>query len=200
MEGTMELKLIRPVGDEITRPGGEFGAHRYYGPHKGVDFKSKWGTTVRASESGKVVFSDELKGSKEKANYGNVIVIDHTLEADPDQRHIYTLYAHLDYRGVYKGQKVRKEETIGRSGNSGTRQSYSGKPKAEQKGYHLHFELIDSPRELHWGPGSFHGTSYRVDPMGGDYIGGTLIIDYGQTAGQMSRTGLSSRYTSFYRL
>lgn len=179
MEGTIELKFIRPVSDEITRPGGEFGAHRYYGPHKGVDFKSNWGTAVEASERGEVVCSVMCEGSKEKANYGNVIVIDHTPEAADDQRHVYTLYAHLDSRGVSSGQGVGKGRMICRSGNSGTRQSYNGQPKAEQKGYHLHFELIDSPRELHWGPGSFHNTSYRVDPMGGNYIGGTMKVKYG---------------------
>src|SRR3972149_2008816 len=192
MEGTIELKFIRPVGDDITSPGGEFGATRHYGPHKGVDFKSRLRTDVRASERGEVVCSVLREGSKEKTNYGNVIVIDHTPEADPDQRHIYTLYAHLDYRGVYRGQKVRKEETIGRSGNSGTRQSYSGKPKEKQKDYHLHFELIDSLRKLVWDGGNWHPLSLRKDPMNG-YIGSTLTIDYDRTGGQISRAGLSSR-------
>jgi len=66
MEGTIELKFIRPVGDDITSPGGEFGATRHYGPHKGVDFKSRLRTDVRASERGEVVCSVLREGSKEK--------------------------------------------------------------------------------------------------------------------------------------
>lgn len=157
-----------------------------------MDFASPLGTNVKAVEHGKVVYSGMVDGSVKKTNYGNVIVIDHTPEADRDQRHIYSLYAHLDSRGVYRGQGVSKGRTIGKSGNTGMRYYYMGK----KRGYHLHFEMIDSPRELQWGPGRFHGTSYRVDPMGGDYIGGTLIIDYGQATGQIS---LSSRYGSIYR-
>jgi len=153
------------------------------------------GTDVKVVEDGKVVYSGMVDGSAKKTNYGNVIVIDHTPEADRNQRHVYSLYAHLDSSGVYKGQEVSKGRTIGQSGNTGMRYYYMGK----KRGYHLHFEMIDSPRELHWGPGSFHGTSYRVDPMGGDYIGGTLIIDYPQAIGQISTTGLSSRYDSIYR-
>jgi murein DD-endopeptidase MepM/ murein hydrolase activator NlpD len=154
------------------------------------------GTNVRAVESGKVAYSGMVDGSAKKTNYGNVIVIGHTPEADRNQRHVYSFYAHLDSRGVSRGHEVAKGgSSIGTSGNSGMRYYYMGK----KKGYHLHFETIDSPRELQWGPGSFHGTSYRVDPMGRDYIGGTLIIDYGQATGEVSMSALSSRYGSIYR-
>lgn len=57
MEGQKELKFKEPVTDRVTENGGEFGAPRHYGGHKGVDFRSNWGTDVMASESGKVVFS-----------------------------------------------------------------------------------------------------------------------------------------------
>jgi murein DD-endopeptidase MepM/ murein hydrolase activator NlpD len=75
MEGTIELNFGRPVGDDITKPGGKFGATRHYGPHKGVDFRSNWGTGVKAIEWGEVVCSLMREGSKEKANYGNVIAL-----------------------------------------------------------------------------------------------------------------------------
>jgi murein DD-endopeptidase MepM/ murein hydrolase activator NlpD len=199
--GTLELDFGRPVGRDIgiTPKGGKFGAHRHYGGHKGVDFAA-YLCSVKAIESGRVVCSTMRAGSKEKANYGNVIVIDHTPEAGPDQRHVYSLSAHLDSRAVYRNleKKIEKGRTIGISGNSGTRQSYSGKPKADQKDYHLHFEIIDSPRKLVWNGSNFHSLSLREDPMSG-YIGSILIIEYGWIDGQLCGAELPSRYDPFYR-
>jgi murein DD-endopeptidase MepM/ murein hydrolase activator NlpD len=176
MKGTVELYFERPVKEDISRKG-EFGAPRHYGPHKGVDFKSPLGTPVKASESGKVVFSSERPGSKEKTKYGHVIVIDHTPEAGDYQRHMYTLYAHLDSREAYVENKVEKDKIIGRSGNSGTKESYSGADKAKQHGYHLHFELIDSPRKLLWNGENWHENSLRKNPMV-DYFSGKTVIEY----------------------
>ena len=101
-----------------------------------------------AVEGGRVVYSDNRAGSENKANYGNVVVIDHAPEAGKDQRHIYSLYAHLDGVLTSRGETVEKGSTIGISGNTGTRQYYEGErkgiPKAKQRGFHLHFEIIDS--------------------------------------------------------
>lgn len=172
MRRTIELNFDRPVKERIS-DGGHFGATRHYGGHKGVDFFSPRGTRVKAVERGEVVSSIMREGSKKKTNYGNIIVIDHTPEAGINQRHIYSLYAHLESRSVYKGQVVEKGETVGRSGNTGMRYYYMGK----KRGYHLHFEMIDAPKKLKWSDGGFHGTSYRVNPMGRNYIGGTLKIE-----------------------
>lgn len=192
MTGTIELNFDRPVKEGISE-GGHFGATRHYGGHKGVDFSTPLGKDVKAAENGNVVYSGMENGSVKKTNYGNVIVIDHTPEADRDQRHVYSLYAHLENRGVSLYKTVGKGETIGQSGNTGMRYYYMGK----EKGYHLHFEMIDSPRELHWGPGSFHGTSYRVDPMDGGYIGGTLKIEYGHGEELQSMFKGSLRYRRY---
>lgn len=192
MTGIIELHFDRPVKEGISE-GGHFGATRHYGGHKGVDFACPLGTNVKAIERGKVVYSGMVDGSVKKTNYGNVIVIDNTPEADRNQRHIYSLYAHLDDRRVSQFQTVRLLQSIGQSGNTGMRYYYMGK----KSGYHLHFEMVDSPRELYWGPGSFHGTSYRVDPMGGDYIGGTLKIDYGPGEELQSMFKASLRYRRY---
>ena len=189
MTGIIELNFKRPVKEGISE-GGHFDATRHYGSHKGVDFLAPRGTDVKAVEHGKVVYSGMVDGSVKKTNYGNVIVIDHTPEADRNQRHIYSLYAHMEDRGPSSYQTVRLLQSIGRSGNTGMRYYYAGK----KRGFHLHFEIIDSPRELHWGPGSFHDTSYRVDPMDGDYIGGTLKIDYGHGEELQSMFKGSLRY------
>ncbi|VAV84068.1 hypothetical protein MNBD_DELTA01-709 [hydrothermal vent metagenome] len=167
MEGQIELQFDVPVGDRITPDGGEFGAPRWYGGHKGVDFRSNWGTEVRASERGKVVFSSMIEGSKEKTMYGNVVVIDHTFEVECGGRHLYTLYAHMHTRRARRRRIVEKDEVIGTTGNSGTRESYSGAKPKDQKGYHLHFELIDSPRKLRWRGGNWSAKSLRKNPFKG---------------------------------
>ncbi|MCL4873872.1 M23 family metallopeptidase [bacterium] len=123
-----------------------------------------------ASESGIVVYSGTREGSTTRTNYGDTIVIDHTPEAGKDERHIYTLYAHLDRRNVYEGHGARKGEKIGISGNSGMVAFY----KNLKQGFHLHFEVIDSQTELNWGYG--WPTGNRQDPM--DYLGRVTIIEY----------------------
>lgn len=197
MESMMELNFGSPVRDDITKPGGEFGAPRHYGGHKGVDFRSNRFTRVKAIEWGIVVCSTVCEGSKERTNYGNVVVIDYTPYAGAYQRHVYSLSAHLERRGVRKDQEVDKGESIGITGNSGTRQSYSDKPKADQKGYHLHFEIIDSPVKLDWNGRNFHALSLRENPMSA-YIGCTLIIDYSRLAGKLSGAEPPSWYDPFY--
>ena len=130
------------------------------------------------------------EGSKEKTRYGNVIVIDHTPEAGNKQRQIYSLSVHLDSRKVSKGQMVSKGSAIGTSGNTGMRYYYQGK----KKGYHLHFEIIDSLRELRWNGTDWHSISLRENPMN-DYIGSALnIIDYNEIGGQVGKFGTVSSY------
>lgn len=187
------LEFIRPVPDDITIiPGvGEYGASRPYGAHIGVDFLARL-EDVFAVEGGGVVYSGMRAGSENKTNYGNTVVIDHTPLAGRDQRHIYSLYAHLDSVAVSRGARIEKGSTIGISGNTGTRQHYEGErkgiPKERQRGYHLHFEIIDSQKSF-----DFNGgwpvdlrPSDRKDPMR-DYIGERITIEYALTEEDMSK-------------
>ena len=117
------------------------------------------GTEVKASERGRVVYSGNRPYRQGGGNnLGNTIVIEHApydLPGPADilakQRHIYTLYAHLDERFVFVGtdKKVRQGETIGKSGNSGMKTAYEGK----KSGFHLHFEVIDSAMRMDWNMG-----------------------------------------------
>ncbi len=199
MEGQIELQFDAPVRDRITPDGGEFGAPRWYGGHKGVDFRSNWGTEVRASERGRVVFSGMREGTKNETRYGNVVVIDHTFEARCGGRYLYTLYAHMHTRRARRKYIVEKNEVIGTTGNSGTRESYSGAQPKDQKGYHLHFELIDSPRKLRWGGENWYSKFLRKDPFKG-YIGSTIILDCEEVAANnMTRFGISLKSRSFGR-
>ncbi len=185
-----QIRLERAVDKKINiSKGGNYkqdrGANWF---HKGVDIKANWGTKVCASEDGVVVCSVMAEGSVDKSNYGEVIVIDHVPEAGPKDRHIYTLYAHLDNRKVRVGTEekpttVTKGQIIGTTGNSGMRQSYIGKEKGidkkDQGGFHLHFEVIDSPRVLTWGRYNFHGKRYRVNPEDkGGYVGSIITVEY----------------------
>ena len=222
MEVTKELRPMYPVDREIdVSPGGKFKQDRgRNGFHKGVDIKTNWGTEVRASERGVVVLSELVEGSATKGHYGNVIVIDHVHEAGRKGRHIYSLYAHLDDRRVYhdhrsvfrrrpdskdkekEGDTISKGDIIGTTGNSGTTQSYKNakKDKEDQKGFHLHFEIIDSPWALVWGPGSFHRSDFRVNPMkNSGYVDSILKIKYDQREGLQSMFKGSSRFRRFRR-
>ncbi len=178
MEKTIKLYFERPVNKKvpITERGGHFGDSRGHRSHNGLDFAA-YLKPVHASEKGVVVYSGERAGPVTRTNYGKTIVIDHTPEMGPEERHIYTLYAHLENRSVHKGQKVIKGEAIGTSGNSGTKASY----KKIKRGYHLHFEIIDAPRGFEWNGGWPIGLrpEHRKNPMG--YFNVPTTIDLGLT-------------------
>lgn len=106
--------FIWPVKGKLSsRFGPRSGDH-----HDGIDIAAKRGTTVRAAESGKVVYSDNaLRG------YGNVIIIEH-------RGGYFTIYAHNDKNLVKKGAVVKKGAEVAVVGKTGT-----------ASGFHLHFEI-----------------------------------------------------------
>jgi len=165
-----------PKNVPINTDGGQFGAQRDKGrrSHWGLDFAAPMGTTVMASEHGVVVYSGERAGSINGTNYGHTIVIDHAPELGADNRHIYTLYAHLDKRSAYRGREVRKGDTVGISGNSGTVAYY----KKLNQSFHLHLEIIDADMGFDWGSGWPHDLhkEHRKDPKG--YLGEVKTIEY----------------------
>jgi hypothetical protein len=94
-----------------VKTGGNFGRRRVLNgqprsPHAGLDFPAVAGTSVFASQSGKVVLAEELYYS------GNTIVIDHGFG-------IYTMYAHLSQVDVKPGDTVEAATQIGKVGASG---------------------------------------------------------------------------------
>ncbi|TEA28088.1 murein DD-endopeptidase MepM [Candidatus Schmidhempelia bombi str. Bimp] len=86
-------------------------------PHNGVDFAVSRGTPVLATGDGEVVIA------KSSGSAGNFITIRHG-------RQYTTRYMHLDKILVRQGQRVRKGDLIGLSGNTG-----------RSTGPHLHYEL-----------------------------------------------------------
>ncbi len=101
---TTDYGARRKVNDALTR-------YR----HNGVDIAAPRGTEIKASNSGKIVFSEELTLT------GNTIIIDHGLG-------FFTYYLHMDERRAQVGEAVEKGQVIGTVGSTGF-----------ATGPHLHF-------------------------------------------------------------
>ena len=84
-----------------------------------MDYAAPYGTPVKATGDGKVVFAGR------KGGYGRVIILQHGSRYS-------TLYAHLSRyaRGVRAGRRVRQGQVIGYVGQSGL-----------ATGPHLHYEF-----------------------------------------------------------
>ena len=85
--------------------------------HEGIDIKARPGEEIIAAASGSVAFAGRQRG------YGNVVIVDHGSG-------IRTLYAHLFYACVRRGELVGAGQRIGRAGKRGS-----------ATGTHLHFEV-----------------------------------------------------------
>lgn len=84
--------LIGPITSRFGIHGGQ--------KHDGIDIQGKPGDAVKASRSGKVVFSDWLDG------YGNTVIIEHVDS-------FVTVYSKLDIITVANGQKVNQSQALG---------------------------------------------------------------------------------------
>ena len=107
-----------PVRAAITSPFG-YRMHPIFHVrsfHSGVDLGARYGTPIKASNGGLVIFAGWYSG------YGKTIIISHSNGKS-------TLYAHLERISVSQAQKVYQGQVIGHVGSTG----YSTGP-------HLHFE------------------------------------------------------------
>ncbi len=131
--------------------------------HHGIDYAVPVKTRVNASESGIVIRASWNK------YLGEVIIIDHTPNADDDKRNIYSVYAHLSAytEGITAGTRVLQGQKIAKSGNTGS-----------STGPHLHFAIIDSPARMKWGvtgaTGHAPNSKIFLDPAG--YYGITIKV------------------------
>lgn len=85
--------------------------------HTGIDISASYGSPIRASASGRVIFAGWYGG------YGNMIIIDHG-------GNISTVYGHLSRIVVKIGEEVAEGDVIGYVGSTGL-----------STGPHLHFEV-----------------------------------------------------------
>ena len=132
------------------------------GIHRGVDFFANWGTPVRSVADGVIVRSDQnyeevpadfrenLLQSTTKVGstpsdifnsvlLGKSVFIDHGFDLISGFRTI-SIYAHLSHieNEVVPGMIIKRGELIGKSGNTGMRESTLG----SRSGSHLHWEMI----------------------------------------------------------
>ena len=92
--------------------------------HWGIDLANLRGTSIVASEAGRVIYV-----GRGFHGYGKLIVIEHTGWSEDWA----TLYAHLDQFLVKEGVVVRQGQVIGRMGRTG-----------HASGFHLHFEIREN--------------------------------------------------------
>ncbi|RUS95163.1 hypothetical protein DSM107003_33630 [Trichormus variabilis SAG 1403-4b] len=85
--------------------------------HAGLDFAASYGSTIRAADSGTVIFAGWYGG------YGKAVIISHS-------NGITTLYGHSSELYVSEGQAVQKGQAIASVGSTGL-----------STGPHLHFEV-----------------------------------------------------------
>ncbi len=115
--------FIRPVGGGITSSFG-WRIHPIFKSrtfHSGLDIGAPYGSAVRASNSGRVIYAGWYGG------YGKVVILDHgRYNGVP----VTTLYAHLSSYNVGVGDTIVRGQSVGRVGSTG----YSTGP-------HLHFEV-----------------------------------------------------------
>jgi murein DD-endopeptidase MepM/ murein hydrolase activator NlpD len=105
----------------ITTPWAKKGRHWSTGFHTGVDFAVPEGTQVVAAANGTIMPNGWGK------SYGVQLV--------QRVKGGYVIYAHLSKTLVKPGDKVKKNQVIGLSGNTGN-----------STGPHLHFELRTKQR------------------------------------------------------
>lgn len=112
-------KFHRPISGIVTMGYGvrEFINNKLSGRHRGVDYRAKIGTIVRAPCSGKVVFAEHLKA------FGGTMVIDHG-------QGVQSIFFHLSKFLVEAGVFVEKGRKVAKTGNSGI-----------SSGPHLHYGL-----------------------------------------------------------
>jgi len=94
-----------------TETSTEFGVKRIMNKkktsvHRGMDFRGKIGTPVKALNSGTAILNDDLFYG------GNTLVIDHGMG-------LYSIYMHLSKINVSNGEKITKGQPIGLIGMSG---------------------------------------------------------------------------------
>lgn len=96
-------KFMWPVQGKVVKKFGQQGAEY----NDGINIAASSGTQVKASNSGRVVYTgNSLK------SYGNLVIIKH-------DNGLLTAYAHLNNVNVKKDQKISKGQAIGTVGSTG---------------------------------------------------------------------------------
>ncbi len=125
------IPAIQPVSNkDLKRMASGYGIrmhpiYKYRKMHTGMDFSAERGAEIYATGEGKVVHVESSN-----RGYGNHIIIDHGYGYQ-------TLYAHMSSFNVRRGESVKRGQTIGFIGSTGT----SVAP-------HLHYEVIKNGEKV----------------------------------------------------
>lgn len=103
-----EGSFIVPTPDKVNP---NFGERRVFNnqprsPHTGIDISSPQGTPVKASNSGRIVFANDLYYA------GNTVIIDHGLG-------VFSFYCHFSKILAVRGDTIQKGDIIGEVGATG---------------------------------------------------------------------------------
>ncbi len=137
-----EKTKIKVPEDFFGKPTTGYLTQPFHCGHDGVDIANQAGTDITSIADGTV----ERKGANNNGcigigcngGFGNYVVVKHTL---PNERNIYSLYAHLQNPSFKEvGQEVKKGEVIGGMGCTGYTRPYPC-------GVHLHFVLLSDSYE-----------------------------------------------------
>ncbi|WP_455353648.1 M23 family metallopeptidase [Streptomyces sp. SYSU K217416] len=115
-----------PVANYTLSASFGLGGNMWSQKHSGQDYAVPVGTPVKAAGAGTIVKAGPNGGGDGPA-YGNAIVVKHANGK-------YSQYAHLSKIKVQIGQKVKTNQQIALSGNTGN-----------SSGPHLHFEIRTTP-------------------------------------------------------
>ncbi len=118
--------FMKPIQGRITSPFG-WRIHPIFNSrtfHSGVDIGGPNYGAIKASNSGKVIYTGWYGG------YGKVVIIEHGIVGG---KPVSTLYAHMSSVKAVNGQSVKKGDVIGYEGTTG----YSTGP-------HCHFEVREN--------------------------------------------------------
>jgi murein DD-endopeptidase MepM/ murein hydrolase activator NlpD len=116
------LRPVVPPGRIAVDPSWRFGEIRRQGQrlNNGSEFLNSSGAPIMAAADGTVIYAgDDSKRafSKQLNEYGNLIVIEHTLPGV--DKKVYTLYGHLSEISVAEGDTVNAGQPIGKVGMTG---------------------------------------------------------------------------------
>lgn len=125
------IPAIQPVSNkDLKRMASGYGIrmhpiYKYRKMHTGMDFSAERGTEIYATGEGKAIHVESSN-----RGYGNHVIIDHGYGYQ-------TLYAHMSRFNVRRGETVKRGQTIGYIGSTGT----SVAP-------HLHYEVIKNGEKV----------------------------------------------------
>lgn len=123
---TVATGFMKPISGRITSPYG-YRIHPIFNTrtfHSGIDIGGPNQGAIKASNSGKVIYTGWYGG------YGKVVILEHGMVGG---KPLTTLYAHMSSIAVSNGTKVQRGQVLGYEGTTG----YSTGP-------HCHFEVREN--------------------------------------------------------